>query len=346
MLPSHSTSVCSRFAVVAILGIFLSACKEHDRRNASFYFAASEKNAAFPVHLLTGTVVIFVDLATGALQKLVSSKADLLMPHLSADGTKLLLVRRRHDGKGYELISCETPSFECKLVFTSIDPINSPIEISNDRILYVSSPYVVGGDGRGRYSRNDIWSIDAKGTQRKLTNMELYGLDSLSVGMNEIYFKGLGSRRDNPVIPELNTLAKDKSEMFKLPFDKVTGNIAAPQEALKPLFSNGGYAIQPSVGPDGFPFAFLQARTDNLENYKFNVVILGSDRLTTRVFESSGIGFSRPVVVGDEIIANDIEHSARVIKRFTPDKIESQTLATVRDSSISTLEAIEITIKP
>lgn len=204
---------------------------------------------------------------------------------------------------------------------------------------------MVGGDGRGRYAKNDIWLIDTQGKQRQLTNMELYQLDSLSVGKNEIYFNGYGSPPNKPVIPRAEPLAKDRSEMFKLPFDESTGDIAAPQQVLKPLFPNGGIAIRPSVGPDGFPFAFLQTRTD-IGNYKYNVVVLDPDRWTTRVFESFGTGFSRPVVIGDKVIANDIGYSSRVVKIFTPGKIESQVLATISDASIGTLEAKELLVKP
>lgn len=349
MLRSKA-SVVLRCVLAVASGLSLSGCDKStsdrlDRWGAGFFFAASEKNAAFPVQFTEGTAIIFVDLATGGLQKLVSSKANIFAPYLSPDGTKLLIVRRLHNSKEFELISCETRLFDCKQVFKSANRLDSPIEISNNRILYIASPYMVGGDGRGRYAKNDIWSIDAEGKQRQLTSMELYQLDSLSVGKSEIYFNGYGSPRKNPVIPRAEPLAKNQSEMFKLPFDETTGDIAAPQGILKPLFPNGGIAIRPSVGPDGFPFAFLQTRTD-IGNYKYNVVLLDPDRWTSRVFETSGTGFSRPVVVGDKVIANDIGHSSRVIRMFTPGKIESQTLATIDDASISKLEAKELKIKP
>lgn len=349
MLRSKA-SVVLRCVLAVSLGLSLSGCDNSttsrlDRLNMGDYLAASDKNAAFPVKLPQGTAIIFADLATGAMQKLVSSKADLYAPYLSLDGTKLLLVRRLHDSKEFELISCETRLFGCKIVLKSINSIGSPVEISTNRILYVSSPLVVRDNGTTRFSRNDIWSIDSEGRLRKLTDLELYGLGSLSIGNGEIYFNGIGPRRDHPFFPKFDAGPKERSDMFKLPFNEATGDIAAPQEVMKPLFSNGGIATRPSVGPAGYPFAFLQTRTD-IGHYKLNVVILDPDRRTTRVFESSGTGFSRPVIVGDKVIANDIGHSSRMIKMFTPGKIESQTLVTISDASISALEAKELAIKP
>jgi hypothetical protein len=118
-----------------------------DRWNRSFTFAASSRNAVVltrsnatePVKLL------LVDFETGKRVRLQSERSRLSSPYLSPDGARLLFSRvPLGQQQGYELISCDTTAFACRTIFKSSGSIHSAIEISGNRILYVSSPYYKG----------------------------------------------------------------------------------------------------------------------------------------------------------------------------------------------------------
>jgi len=107
---------------------------------------------------------------------------------LSPDGTRLLLARQRFKERWQQLLSCDLHSFVCKSIVKSEGSIGSPVEITGGRVLYVSSPYDVGYDGRGRYALNDFWIVGQSGMPRQLTHMILYQLNSVSVANGEVYF--------------------------------------------------------------------------------------------------------------------------------------------------------------
>ena len=321
-----------------------NAESRNDRRNAGFYFAASVKSAAFPVKTREGNVaLLFVDFETGKQIKLNSARSHLLSPYLSPDGTRLLFVRQPYDRQGHELISCETGEFVCERVVKSAGSIESPIEISDRRILYASSAYHVGSDGKGRYARNDFWMSDGANEARQLTDMQFYELTSISVTNNEVYFSAEGPRFDRPVIPKTIPLASERSDIFKLPFDPARAEIKAPVGMLKPLFVSGGIATWSSVAPDGSLIAFLRTRTD-IGGYRYDVVIVDQKSQTIRLFESSGLGFSRPVIAGGNVFVRDILDDRYVIKMIEPNE-PAKTLLEIPDASIDGLESQEILIR-
>jgi hypothetical protein len=320
-----------------------NAASHIDRRNAGFYFAASVKSAAFPVRTREGNVaLLFVDFETGKQKKLNSAGSRLLSPYLSPDGTRLLFVRQPYDRQGHEVISCETGEFVCRRVVKSAGSIESPIEISDRRILYASSAYHVGPDGKGRYARNDFWVSDGVNEARQLTDMQFYELTSISVTNDEVYFSAEGPRFDKPVIPKTIPLAPERSDIFKLPFDPTRAEIKAPVSILRPLFVSGGIATWSSVAPDGSLIAFLRTRTD-IGAYRYDVVIVDQKSQTSRLLESSGLGFSRPVVAGGNVFVRDILDDRYVIKMIAPNE-PAKTLVEIPDASIDRSESQELKI--
>jgi len=321
-----------------------NAASRNDRRNAGFYFAASVRSVAFPVKTLEGNIaLLFVDLETGKQKKLNSAGSHLLSPYLSPDGTRLLFVRQPYDRQGHELISCQTSEFVCKRVVKSAGAIGSPIEISDGRILYASSAYDVGLDGKGRYARNDFWISEGVNEARQLTDMQFYELNSISVTNGEVYFSAQGPRFDRPFIPKTVPLAPERSDIFKLPFDPARAEIKAPASVLEPLFVSGGISTWSSVAPDGSLIAFLRTRS-NIGAYRYDIVIVDQKNRTTRLLESSGSGFSRPVIAGGNVFVRDILDDRYVIKMIAPNE-PPKTLVEIPEASIERSESLEIKIR-
>jgi Tol biopolymer transport system component len=318
-----------------------------DRWNRGFYLAASVKNAAVLVRTspTDNMQLLLVDFETGKRIRLKSERSHLLSPYLSPDGARLLFSRQPLDHQGHELLSCETATLTCRIILKSTGSIHSAIEITGGRILYVSSPYFKGFDGRIRLRRNDIWIFDATTGSRQLTDFKLYELHSLSVTDNEIYFSALGSPRDKPVIPKYEPNANQQSNIFRLPFDPEKGTIETPSETMTPLFASAGIATQPSVSADGTLIAFLRTRT-GINPYRYDLVI--ADRITRgeRLIESSGMGFSRPVVIGHDVYASVTKEDRVLIRVDRPGAPSMKLLAEFSDASVAATQTVELKIEP
>jgi hypothetical protein len=318
-----------------------AAISHGPRRDLASYLAASTRNVAFAVSDSNGHIaLLFVDLPTGKVTKLSSKAANLLYPHLSPDGTRLLLVSHSTGRLGYRLISCETVTFVCQDIIKESESIVAPTELPNGRILYSSSPYTIDSKGRGRYAGHDFWLTDVSGHARKLTDLKFYELSSISVGGGKVYFSASGVIGKRKILPRQDPLAAERSNIFRMPFDFVAGSIDIPEDGvLFPLFAAGGLAMQPSVSPDGQIISFLRTKT-NIGTYRYGVVVLNQRNQTMRRFETEGLSFSRPVVVGETVVANDILPDRYVIKRLSLDGVLMEPVATISDHT--SLTEIEI----
>jgi Tol biopolymer transport system component len=318
-----------------------------DRWNRGFYLAASVRNAAVLVR--TGRTdnmqLLLVDFETGRRIRLKSERSHLLSPYLSPDGARLLFSRQPLDHRGHELVSCETATLVCRTILRSAGSIQSGIEISGGRILYVSSPYVKGFDGRIRLSRNDIWLFDHATGSRQLTDFKLYELHSLSVSNSEIYFSATGPSRDKPVIPKYEPDENQQSNIFRLPFDPERGTIDTPSEAIRPLFASAGIATRSSVSSDGSLTAFLRTRT-GINPYHYDLVIADRNSHVERLIESSGMGFSRPVVIEHDVYASVTKEDRVLIRVDHPGDPSMKLIADLDDASVAAAETVELKIEP
>jgi Tol biopolymer transport system component len=339
----------ARVALYVLFGTFnlvtsvtANAESPSDRLNRAAYFAASTRNAAFPVRDSRGSLaILLVDFETGKRKKLGIEGAHLLSPYLSPDGKRLLFVRHPFGEGGREIVSCDTESLRCMSVLKSEGSISSPLEISGGRILFVESPKVLGLNGRARYHRNDFWLLDQAGRALQLTNMRLYQISSISVTKSAVYFSGDGPLQDNSIIPKYDPDLSKQSNIFKLPFDHALGKIESPSRPLEPLFLDYGISRSPSVSPDGSLIAFL--RTANLGNYRYDLVIEDQESHETRLIMAvAGSGFSRPVVVGKSVYANVIHEDRLWIQVAEPGQRTMKRLAEITDASINSVETIDI----
>jgi WD40-like Beta Propeller Repeat len=340
----------ARAAVLLLLVVELtnSSAKAEgipSRLNRAAYFAASGKNAAFPVKGSDGHLaLLFVDLQSDKLRKLGIKGSDLLSPYLSADGARLFFTRHPDGQTGSELIRCDTVSFACKSLLRSEGRISTPIEIEDRRILYVSSLYHVGLDRKGRYSRNDFWLFDEVSGPRKLTDMKLYQISSISVTNDSVYFSAYGPAPEHPAVPKEDPDAPRQSDIFKLPFDPVQGKIQSPSHVLTPLFLAEGKARSPAVSSDGSFIAFLRTRL-GIGNYRYELVVRDEDSHTERLIPTNGLGFSRPVVVDHSVYTNSIDISRYSIQFVVAGQQEPKLVADIDDLSIDSLDLMELSIE-
>lgn len=314
-----------------------------DKWNRGFYLAASAKNAAILVRSsrAENMQLLLVDFVSGKRTKLRSKGSHLLSPYLSPDGARLLLSRELPGRSGTELLSCDTGNFTCHVVLRSAGSIHSSRQISGGRILYVSSPFVKGGDGRVRLSRNDIWIFEPATGPRQLTDFRLYELDSLAVGQNHIYFSAYGPPRDRPVIPELDVRANQRSSIFQLPYDPGKATIDPPSRTLEPLFVSAGIANYPAASMDGSLVAFLRTRT-NSNPYHYDLVIADPNSKSERLIETPGLGASRPVIIDHDVYASVILKDRTLIQVLRQGERSMKTLADIGDASIADTETVEL----
>ncbi|MEY9183553.1 hypothetical protein ABIG06_005130 [Bradyrhizobium sp. USDA 326] len=318
-----------------------------DKWNRGFSLAASVKNAAILVRSskAENMELLLVDFDSGKRTKLRSKGSHLLSPYLSPDGARLLLSRELPGRSGTALVSCDTGRFTCHVVLRSAGSIHSAIQLSGGRILYVSSPFVKGGDGRARLSRNDIWIFEPATGPRQLTDFRLYELDSLAVGQNEIYFSAYGPPRDRPVIPKLDWRANQQSSIFRLPYDPEKATIDPPSRTLEPLFLSAGIANYPAASMDGLLVAFLRTRTSS-NPYHYDLVIADTNSKSEQLIETPGLGASRPVIIDHDVYASIILKDRTLIQVCRQGERSMKTLADIGDASIATTEAVEVDIDP
>jgi Tol biopolymer transport system component len=318
-----------------------------DRWNRGFFLAASVRNAAVLVRATTteNMQLLLVDFKTGKRIRLKSERSHLLSPYLSPDGARLLFSRQPLDHQGHELISCETASLICRTILRSTGSILSAIEISGGRILYVSSPYVKGFDGRIRLSRNDIWMFDPATGSRQLTDFKLYELHSLSVTDGAIYFSAYGPSPEKPVIPKPDPMDNQQSDIFRLPFDPAKGAIDTPSETMMALFRSAGIATRASVSADGSLIAFVRTRT-GISPYHYDLVIADPSNLGERLIEASGLGFSRPVVIDHDVYASVTKDDGVLIQVYRAGDSSMKPIDDINDASLAAAETVELTIQP
>jgi hypothetical protein len=265
---------------------------------------------------------------------------------LSPDGARLLFSRTPlGEQQGYELVSCETDTFSCRSIVKSSGSIHSAIEIPNDRFLYVSSPYFKRFDGQMRLTRNDIWIFDPAAGLHRLTDFQLYQLNSLSLGGASLYFSAYGSGSQKPVIPKQDPSSNRQSSIFQLPFDAVKGFLSVPSTTLSPSFETSGIATRPNASADASLVAFLRTRTD-IGAYRYDLVIADLKTGTERLITAPGRGFSRPVVIGDNIYVSFTNGDRVTIRRYGRGGVDMLSIAEIDDASVAAAEVVDLKIAP
>jgi hypothetical protein len=317
-----------------------------DRQILGFFFTASSRQAAFPVAASGGGGVelIVVDLETGTPKRLTSRGAKLLSPSFSSDGERLLVVRLRNDTAEYELLSCATVEYVCRRWLSTKDSINSPTEVSADKIVYVSSPRKQIAGVRSQYLQHDLWMLEKDRPPRQLTDVQFGEMNWLSATSSSIYFSAIGPRRGKEIIPKFAPLASVDSDIFKLSFAVGEARIELPKDQLTPLFLARGRSTAASIARDQSVAAFL--RTESRRGgYRYDLVVVDLKTQRENLIESTGLGFSRPAVVDQTIVAREIFDDRYVISRLRLGDSFAEPIAELTDASIAVAGLTEIRIE-
>ncbi|CAM5494275.1 hypothetical protein AFEL58S_03509 [Afipia felis] len=330
--------------MIATLTLFIQGCsaeRSSDRRKRSFYFAASDRNAAVLVRTKQDNVgILLMDFQTQSLRKLGIKGSHLLSPSLSLDGKRLLFARQPYDETGHELISCETDTLKCRVLVKTSGSIVSPVEISNGRVLYASSPYIPERK-KYKYSKADLWILDQSGP-RKLTNIELFQITAISASKDFIYFSGEAAP-GNPALRPADPVAGVQSDIFRLPFDVTGGRLLEPVPPLAPLFVEAGRSTQSSVSANGDVVAFLRS-AERRVYFRYDLVIADMRKNRNQAIEATEIGFSRPIVVDDGVIVSSIRSDRLAIKKFAFDASDMTPLIEIEDASVDKMDEIELLV--
>jgi hypothetical protein len=318
-------------------------------------FAASTRQAAFSVQEEHSVDLVVVDLESGSIAKLRSAGNALIFPFLSLDGSRLVVVRQHPDSGESDLLSCTTDSFSCRRLLTLKGSISSPVEIDDHRILFISSTLGTRdsnlrakylGFAVNRYVRHDIWSLDVGQPPRRITDFGLYELHGLSVTANSVYFSAMGPRTDKSVIPKSVALQRPASDIYKLPFDRTSGSLILPEAQLKPVFLQEGYTYTARVSSDESLAALIRTVTSSPgRGFRYDLVVQDLRTGSSRTTEPAGLGFSRPVFVGKEIMVNELFDDRYIIKKILSDGASIRSVTEITDGSIIHALPTEIVVE-
>jgi hypothetical protein len=147
------------------------------------------------------------------------------------------------------------------------------------------------------------------------------------------------------VIPEYDPDSNRQSNIFRLPFDPETGAISAPSEMLTPLFASAGIATRPSASADGSLIAFLRTRM-GINPYHYELVIADQTGHGERLITSSGMGFSRPMIIGHDVYSSVTREDRMLIRVDRANEPVMKLLAEIDDASVASAETVELKIEP
>jgi hypothetical protein len=311
-------------AVVMILAclsifLFLQACSDQmsacyrawkspdstkrERLGALTQFTASATAIAFPVLLDNGErAVLFVERKTGRSKLIYDKDKVFSEPHLSADGNRLVLIQR-HVGLAHkEIITCSIATWQCAVRLRTEDNLHSPVEIDANTIVYAASPLFISSEGHHRYRYWDLYLSRTGSTQMRLSDFRLHRLDMITVAGDKVIFTGEGN---NPVLPESEPLARDRSQIYAVELDQQAQTIRKPPGRLTPLFMIGGFSWSASVSRDGRHAAVYNTKTDRAY-YRWDLVLATMDGSVQRRIDLEGIGFSPGAFVGEMLLFNEL----------------------------------------
>lgn len=299
---------------------FRSATSGVDRatqqRFQSIYagFAASETSVAFPVPLGNGTNgLILVSPGNDQAGLISTTGYSHWSPQLSSDGERLIFVRAAVANGERELVTCEIKSWQCSILFRTPNQLTAPVDIGNGYVLFAANQLREGDDARMR--RFDIFAVRKGQQPARLTNYEMYEVQSLSVAKDRIVVGADGKRGFEPSFcSSQDSLKCDKSDIYALDFDPQQVAVLNKPSLLKPLFSIPGYSTRPVVSPDGKRVAFKNTNRQG-NPWRYSTVIAGTNGVVDGGVPAQGYAFSTGAFVGDWLFVNEVfEDHYRVMR--------------------------------
>lgn len=322
---------------------------ENNRRASAFNFAASEKLVTFPVPVGRGTVgLVIIDRQSGQQRLIYEDKAFLLYPHFSSDGKRLIFVRNdayanENAARTRKLVVCAVDNWHCQVWLDTTATIHSPAEFDENTILFSSSPVDKRPDGKLRYNKHDFYLLSRSSRPEKLTNFGLHELGSISVAGPRFVFMALEAPTNAPILSQARGVIGPGSDIYALDFDHARREIRTPSQPLQPLVLVEGFSTMPAAALDG-RIAFLNRRT-KAGRTRFSLAISAPDGKLEKYIEASGWAFSRPVFVGNTVLANETFDKHYEVKLFDLANTEAKVVAKLEynERTIRALERISLT---
>jgi hypothetical protein len=265
-------------------------------------FTAALSTVAFQIPLGDETEGIVVLDRVGNGERLIATKNYThWSPRFSLDGERLVFVRQMVGSNDRELLSCETSTWHCSILFRTQAALSSPVDAGNGNVLFSTTVQRADG-GRGF----DVFVVRKGQAPVRLTNYEAYALSPISVGGNKIAFGAEGKRGLEPIpCTDRDSLKCDQSNIYVLEFDPSNATIPNKPAALAPRFVVAGYSTSPILSANGKRLAFLNTNRKG-SPWRYNIVVADIDGIVDGGFSVEGLAFSSGAFVGDTLLVNEL----------------------------------------
>ncbi|MFZ5914371.1 MAG: hypothetical protein ACOY17_09115, partial [Pseudomonadota bacterium] len=303
--------------------------KGHERHLTQF--TASPGLVIFPVDVSPGTIgLVVVDRETGRTRLIQQKGMWLLVPRLSRDGKRLLIVRQDAATTGIrELLVCQVVDWQCRVLWRTKHTIAYPVEIDRDTVLYFSSPPTTSKSRGTHYLDSDFYLVRAGSEPVRLSHFTFTSVYALAILDGEIVFsadqnklvlsirtEGDLSPASDLILPERDFAAPAYSRIFALPFDISKPRIETPAKILEPLFlMKAGLSTRLAASEDGRLVAFI----NRARSAQFDLVIADRNGKVRKHVITPGFGFSTPTFVGRMALANELTQDALTVRVFDVD---------------------------
>lgn len=318
----------------------LAANSELDRfrRMALFDFAASATAVVFPVVFSPDTVgLIVLNRYNNEIRTIYQPSNIIRSPHLSADGRRLIFVRRKAGDDTNELITCVISEWRCHKLLSTTATIFSPKEIARDAILYSSSPLMTTpADNRKSAPYNNLYLLKTNSEPIKLTQFDAGALNPISVSGRTLLFSAVAGYFDKTTIPKRDPVASSNSDVFAI--ELIDDRPVLGKLPLEPLFVIRGYSTNASIAEDEEHVAFLNRRSVSGQTH-FNLVTATRNGQLSRYIEAKQFGFSQPIFVGATIVANELLADQYEVKEYDFDGNQLRVLLP-QDHSVEALKQL------
>ena len=298
---------------------------ERARERFIAQFAASSDLLIFPTPAENGVALVVFNRTDKTPRLLVEPGATFDFPFLSRDKKRLLFSRHRNGASDREIISCDVTDWVCKIAINVQGTVFSPAELSHDEIVYVSSPKIVGQDGKSRYSKNDVF-LAQNGKSSRITDLGFYEMDSLSVTQDHLYVSGIQRDADEVIRFDRAKLAETlplaPSQFISAQDLRVSNVIAEPLNKV-------------SVSHDGQLIAFRHAESAR-GGYRYNLNVMNLDKRLLGVARVTGINgraMSQGQFIGSTLLSNELFADQYVAKSWDIANNRFETIAEIGHSS-------------
>jgi hypothetical protein len=241
--------------------------------------------------------LVWIDRSTHSRKLIRIDGTDLKSPYISDDGQRLLFVKNS-DLNSREVVRCAISTWQCRVLFTLEEDIQSPIEVEAGNILFAASELTERSNGQKRYEHfYFVYYDSATGTVEKLSDLILPSVTALLYVQPKVYFDayvpadsdfGIYSRQFDESIKRFNGApfreGMNASERFRR-----SSRLACSERCRL--------------------MAFLNLSSG------WHLVISASEGVPQTV-TTDALGISRPSIVGDDVIVNELFDSEYKITAY------------------------------